>query len=220
LNSDPVKVITIDISGEFWLKDIPICRQGILVGLIGNHSTTLKNLIVSSAKETVLYIELIEKVETTEDVTIMRNIRKDLTMRKMASVSARTFIFDEAGHYAGSREDVDIPNPNHFAASVTTGGLVGVLNNNTLRNSDFYTSAYPAEYIHVFSGTFDLNIRDGNNENYEFPGQVSFNVFELGTEGSFKKTRKPEVIRVFQKETKRPERKKQHRQSFQNKHFL
>ena len=62
-----------------------------------------------------------------------------------------------------------------------------MLNNNTLRNSDFYTKAYPAEDINVFSGTFDLKMRDGNNENYEFSGQVVFNGFELGTEGSFKK---------------------------------
>ena len=64
MNFDLVKGSITDTSGKFWLKDIPICRQGILVGLIGYHSTTVKNLIVSSAKEMVLYIELIEKVET------------------------------------------------------------------------------------------------------------------------------------------------------------
>jgi hypothetical protein len=34
----------------------------------------------------------------------------------------------------------------HFARNGTTGGPVGMLNNNLLQNSDFITSAFPAEY--------------------------------------------------------------------------
>ncbi|MFW6277062.1 MAG: TonB-dependent receptor plug domain-containing protein, partial [Prolixibacteraceae bacterium] len=91
-------------------------------------------------------------------------------------------------------EDVDIPNPNHFAASGTTGGPVGMLNNNTLRNSDFFTGAFPAEYTNAFSGVFDLKMRDGNNEKYEFLGQVGFNGFELGAEGPFSKNSKSSFL--------------------------
>ena len=84
-------------------------------------------------------------------------------------------------------EGIHIPNPNHFGASGTTGGPVTMLNNNLLSNSDFFTGAFPAEYGNALSGVFDLKMRNGNNENYEFVGQVGFNGFELGAEGPFSK---------------------------------
>lgn len=87
-------------------------------------------------------------------------------------------------------DDVDIPNPNHFAEEGTTGGPVGMLNNNTLRNSDFFTAAFPAEYGNALSGVFDLKMRSGNNEKHEFIGQCGFNGFELGAEGPFSKNYK------------------------------
>jgi len=78
---------------------------------------------------------------------------------------------------------VDIPNPNHFAFEGTTGGPVGMLNNNTLSNSDFLTGAFPAEYGNALSGVFDLQMRNGNPNEYEFLGQIGFNGVELGAEG-------------------------------------
>lgn len=80
-------------------------------------------------------------------------------------------------------EDVDIPNPNHFAENGTTGGPVGMLNNNLLSNSDFFTGAFPAEYGNALSGVFDLRMRNGNNERHEYLFQVGFNGFEAGAEG-------------------------------------
>jgi hypothetical protein len=84
-------------------------------------------------------------------------------------------------------EGIDIPNPNHFGASGTTGGPVTMLNNNLLTNSDFFTGAFPAEYGNAVSGVFDLEMRNGNNESYEFTGQIGFNGFELEAEGPFSK---------------------------------
>ena len=84
-------------------------------------------------------------------------------------------------------EGIDIPNPNHFGAMGTTGGPVSMLNNNNLGNSDFMTSAFPAEYGNALAGVFDLNLRSGNNEQYEFMGQMGFNGFEAGVEGPFSK---------------------------------
>lgn len=80
-------------------------------------------------------------------------------------------------------EGVEIPNPNHFGSLGSTGGPISMLNNNLLANSDFYTSAFPAEYGNALSGAFDLRMRNGNNQSNEFMGQVGFNGFELGAEG-------------------------------------
>jgi hypothetical protein len=80
-------------------------------------------------------------------------------------------------------EGVEIPNPNHFGALGTTGGPVSMINNNLLTNSDFLTGAFPAEFGNAIAGVFDLNMRSGNNQKFEFTGQVGFNGFEAGIEG-------------------------------------
>ncbi|RYD78209.1 MAG: TonB-dependent receptor [Sphingobacteriales bacterium] len=84
-------------------------------------------------------------------------------------------------------EGVDIPNPNHFAAMGTTGGPIGMLNNNVLANSDFMTGAFTADYGNALSGVFDLRMRNGNNEKYEYTSQVGLNGLELGAEGPISK---------------------------------
>jgi len=76
----------------------------------------------------------------------------------------------------------------------TTGGPVSMLNNNLLTNSDFFTSAFPAQYGNAISGVFDLNMRAGNNQNREYVGQVGFNGFELGAEGPFSKNSKASYL--------------------------
>ena len=77
----------------------------------------------------------------------------------------------------------DIPNPNHFGAMGGTGGPIGMLNNNQLSNSDFYTGAFPAEFGNAASGVFDLRLRNGNNQKHEFLVSAGMNGFELGAEG-------------------------------------
>lgn len=84
-------------------------------------------------------------------------------------------------------EGIDIPSPNHFNAFGTTGGPVGILNNNNLSNSDFFTSAFPADYGNTVSGVFDLQLRKGNGFKGEYMGQIGFNGFEFGAEGPLSK---------------------------------
>ena len=98
-------------------------------------------------------------------------------------------------------EDINIPNPNHFGALGATGGPVSMLNNNLLTNSDFFTGAFPAEYGNAISGVFDLNMRNGNNEQQEYTGQVGFNGFELGAEGPFSDSSKASYLANYRYST-------------------
>ncbi len=98
-------------------------------------------------------------------------------------------------------EDVDIPNPNHFALNGTTGGPVSILNNNVLDNSDFMTGAFPAEYGNAIAGVFDLKLRSGNNQQHEFLGQVGFNGLEMMAEGPISKKQYSSYIVDFRYST-------------------
>jgi hypothetical protein len=84
-------------------------------------------------------------------------------------------------------EGIDIPNPSHFAISGSTGGPVSILNNKILANSDFFMSAFPAEYGNSTSGVFDLKLRNGNNNRHEFTGQFGFLGTEVLAEGPMNK---------------------------------
>ncbi len=86
-------------------------------------------------------------------------------------------------------EGIDIPNPNHFAIPGTTGGAISILNNKIFGVSDFYTGAFPAEYGNANAGVFDIKLRNGNNEKFEFTGQLGFLGTELAGEGPINKSK-------------------------------
>ncbi|MBK7692208.1 MAG: carboxypeptidase regulatory-like domain-containing protein [Bacteroidetes bacterium] len=84
-------------------------------------------------------------------------------------------------------EGVDIPNPNHFNIPGTSGGPVSMLNNKMLSNSDFFTGAFPSDYGNSTAGVFDLQMRNGNKNKYEFTTQFGLLGTELGLEGPIQK---------------------------------
>lgn len=85
-------------------------------------------------------------------------------------------------------EGVPIPNPNHYSTLGATGGPVSALNPNMIRNSDFLTSAFPSEYGNATAGVFDIGLRTGNKEKYEFTAQLAaFSGFEGMAEGPLSK---------------------------------
>ena len=102
---------------------------------------------------------------------------------------------------------VNIPNPNHFGALGTTGGPVSMINNNLLAKSDFMTGAFPSEYANALGAVFDLKFRKGNDEKFEFLGQIGFNGFEGLIEGPISRKHKSSffvnyrysTLSVFQK---------------------
>lgn len=85
-------------------------------------------------------------------------------------------------------EGMNVTNPNHFASVGTTGGAVSALNTNLIKNSDFFTSAFPAEYGNATAGVFDLGFRNGNNKKRETTLQAGvITGIEATTEGPFSK---------------------------------
>ncbi len=84
-------------------------------------------------------------------------------------------------------EEVDIPNPNHFAVAGSAGGPQSIINNKYLANSEFYTGAFPANYSNAMGGVFDLKMRNGNNEKHEKTVQLGILGTELAMEGPINK---------------------------------
>lgn len=92
-------------------------------------------------------------------------------------------------------EGVPIPNPNHFSTLGTTGGPVSALNTNLLKNSDFLTSAFPAEFGNAVSGVFDVGFRSGNKDKAEYTFQLAaFSGLEAMAEGPIGKSKEKSYL--------------------------
>ena len=98
-------------------------------------------------------------------------------------------------------EGFDLPNPNHFAIAGSAGGPVSILNNKVLANSDFFTSAFPAEYGNSSSAVFDLKMRPGNNSQHEFTGQFGFLGTEIAAEGPLNKSKGSSYLLAYRYST-------------------
>ena len=84
-------------------------------------------------------------------------------------------------------EGTEIPAPNHLSGVYNGGGIETVFSANMLANSDFLTSAFPAEYNNALSGVFDIQFRNGNNRQRESAIQAGSQGIDISSEGPFKK---------------------------------
>ncbi len=85
-------------------------------------------------------------------------------------------------------EGLEISNPSHFANMTTFGGGgLTALSSQMLASSDFYTSAFPAEFGNALSGVFDIKLRSGNRDKREHTVQVGIMGIDLSSEGPYKK---------------------------------
>ncbi len=91
-------------------------------------------------------------------------------------------------------EGVPIHNPNHFSILGNSGGFVTQFSTELLSNSDFFSSAFPAEFGNVVNGVFDFRFRHGNDEHREHTFKASIFGLDFATEGPFSKKSKASYI--------------------------
>lgn len=92
-------------------------------------------------------------------------------------------------------EDIEIPNPNHFADIATLGGgILSSLSAQVLGNSDFFIGAFPSEYGNAVSGVFDMKLRNGNNRKNENAFQIGIMGIDFASEGPFSKKHKASYL--------------------------
>ena len=80
-------------------------------------------------------------------------------------------------------DGVEIPNINHFATQGASGGPVGIINADFLREVNLYTGAFPANKGNALSSVIDLYQVDGNKEKLNFRGSVGASDLALTLDG-------------------------------------
>lgn len=105
INSDPVKGTSSDVDGYFRIDEVHVGRIDLRITCLGYEEKVIPNLLVTSGKEIVLEIELVESLIKIEEAVITANGHKSEPLNEMATVSAKAFSVEETKRYAGSLND-------------------------------------------------------------------------------------------------------------------
>ncbi len=80
-------------------------------------------------------------------------------------------------------DGVEIPNINHFATQGASGGPVGIINADFLREVNLYSGAFPANRGDALSSVIDMYQVDGNKEKFNFKGSIGASDLALTADG-------------------------------------
>jgi hypothetical protein len=80
-------------------------------------------------------------------------------------------------------DGIEIPNINHFATQGSSGGPVGIINADFLREVNLYSGAFPASRGDALSSVIELYQVDGNQEELRFKGAVGASDLALTADG-------------------------------------
>lgn len=80
-------------------------------------------------------------------------------------------------------DGIEIPAINHFATQGSSGGPVGLINVNFIRQVDLYTGAFPVEKAQALSSVMDIQLKDGRKDRTGGIFQVGASEVGLTLEG-------------------------------------
>lgn len=91
------------------------------------------------------------------------SFRNDLVIRGGGPAENRFFV-----------DNIEIPNINHFSTQGASGGPVGLLNVDLIRNVNFFTGAFEASKGNALSSVMDISLKNGRSDTWS-------GAFTLGT---------------------------------------
>jgi len=223
-NSQPIIGTATNQYGKYRLEKVPVGRCEVVCSFVGYSTYTSDAMIVNSAKEITLDIELVEGLQI-EGITVKAFSNISEPVNALAFLSARSFTAEETERIPTSVNDVskmalsfagvqkgrsdaendivvrgnsaygmiwrlegmDIPAPNHYARTGTSGGGISILSAQLMGRSDFYTGGMPAEFGNSMSAAFDIHLKNGNLEKYEKRAKFSLMGLDYAMEGPIKK---------------------------------
>ena len=80
-------------------------------------------------------------------------------------------------------DGVEIPNINHFSPQGASGGPVGIINADLIREVNFYTGAFPTDRGNAMSSVLDFKLRDGDMERNSLKATLGASEVSLASNG-------------------------------------
>ncbi|MFM7218401.1 MAG: TonB-dependent receptor [Bacteroidota bacterium] len=96
-------------------------------------------------------------LQSLPGVAATASFRNDLIIRGGATNENRFYL-----------DGVEVPNINHFSTQGATGGPVGMINVDFVRDVDFYSSSFPAQRGNMLSSLLDFKLKDGRSDKTGF----------------------------------------------------
>jgi len=159
------------ISAEFQVQgnqttfiDVPIDVSSIQLNEVTVRQNANLKRIESPLSALTVGVQEIEKtaganrdvskvIQTLPGVGVTDPNRNDLIVRG-GGPSENVFYLD----------GIEIPVINHFATQGSSGGTVGIINPDFVRNINFYTGAFPADKGNALSSVMDIRQKDGSKD--------------------------------------------------------
>jgi len=168
------KTASIDIA----MKEVAVQISGVEVTAsvfkrVEESPVSLKSLGISQIEKSPGSNRDISKViQTLPGVASSVSFRNDIIVRG-GGPSENRFLLD----------GIEIPNLNHFATQGASGGPVGIINTDFLREVDFYSGAFPASRGNSLSSVIDMKLIDGNPDRMVYRATLGASEMALSANG-------------------------------------
>lgn len=80
-------------------------------------------------------------------------------------------------------DEIEVPVINHFSTQGSSGGPVGILNVNLIKNVDLIAGGFPSNRMDALSSIFEIQLKDGNRENMQTQMTLGASELTLSNEG-------------------------------------
>ena len=138
---------------------------------------SMRSLVISEIEKTAGANRDISKViQTLPGVSSTVSYRNDIIVRGGGPSENRFYL-----------DGVEIPNLNHFATQGASGGPVGIINVDFIKDVDFYSGAFPANRGNALSSVLEMKQVDGNKDRNIFKGSVGASDLALTMNGPLSK---------------------------------
>lgn len=124
-NTTPQIGTTSDSLGYFSFNRIPVGRYNIQVSYLGYEPASVKEILLTSAKEVYCEITLAENSHKLNEVIVHAKINKERPLNPMALTGGRVLTVEESSRFAGGFDD-----PARLVSSFA--GVSGGINTNAL----------------------------------------------------------------------------------------
>lgn len=167
--------------------DVPLKEKTIQLEKVEVKASVFKRVEESPVSLKSLGISEIEKspganrdiskvIQALPGVSTSVSFRNDIIVRG-GGPSENKFLLD----------GIEIPNLNHFATQGASGGPVGIINTDFLREVDFYSGAFPASRGNTLSSVLDMKLIDGNPDKVVYRATLGASEAALSANGPLSK---------------------------------
>lgn len=163
--------------------EIPMREMAVQLELVEVRASFFRRKEESPVSMRTLGIQEIEKnpggnrdisrvIQSLPGVASTPAFRNDVIIRGGGPSEARFYL-----------DGVEIPNLNHFATQGASGGPVGIINVDFIREVDLYSGAFPANRGNALSAVLEMRQVDGNPDKLNFRGAVGASDLALTLDG-------------------------------------